>query len=111
MLYKINQADLEGFVSAFMSNYRSPGLNIKNQIKAYNKPVEIIEFRNSYRVKVNKKIKRFRHLYLAAEFIFLNTYDFSFIYLQDIPYRKLLELGYTERKSKKRKAKNDESIL
>lgn len=101
MLEKMNHADIELFTSAFLSEYKSPGVNIKLQKKAYNTQYEVIELKRSYKVKIKEKIKRFSNIFSVAEFIFNNTFDQRFVCIANLKLKHLNQLGYSKDLMKK----------
>lgn len=80
MKLTMNKPRRDDFVNNFMSTYSSPGIGIKERETIYNSFYEITELKNSYKVTVKGKTKRFSNLCFAAEFIFDNTFDQRYVY-------------------------------
>lgn len=80
MRLSMNKPRRADFVDSFMASYSSPGIGIKDKRQIYNTYFEMTELKNSYKVTVKGKTKRFSNLCFAAEFIFDQAYDPRYVY-------------------------------
>lgn len=77
---RVNAADKDLFVDKFMLLHERRGIGERWADKVYNTEFSFTEFRNTYRVEVKGKSKRFTNLCYAAEFLFDNTFDPFFVH-------------------------------
>lgn len=92
MRKSMNKPDMESFIQAFMSYYKSPGINVKWEKMCYEKPFCITELRAAYRVTSGGVTRRFATLYFAAKFLFVNHFSQKHVHYIDVPYRRIKTL-------------------
>lgn len=93
MKNSINKRYKDGFASAFISAFKSPGIGIPCIRMAYGKPFEIVELRSSYRVTIRGIVKRYNNLFEAGEFIYDQNFDPMHIYVPPKTEKQKLGLG------------------
>ena len=89
----MNKPDQESFIHAFMSYYKSPGLNIPWLKNAYEKPFTVTELRTSYKVTTSGITKRFTTLYYVAKFIFQHHFNEQHVHYADVPYKRIRSIN------------------
>ena len=90
-----DRIDEEGFISYFMSHYKSAGVSKPDECLAYGSSYIITEFRNSYRVTIKGISKRFSSLYCTASHIYHKLFDRRCVYVAETSYRQIVTLEDT----------------
>jgi hypothetical protein len=75
MKITLNKSNREDFIEAFLTQYKSPGINKSLDGNVYGKEFQLIELKNSYRLIVDDTIKRFGNLVMLAECLFKQTFN------------------------------------
>jgi hypothetical protein len=95
MRITVNKLHRDDFIDAFIHGYWNMGIGITEKKTVYNTEFEITELKNSYRVTVKGKTKRFGNLSFVAEFLFDNCYDERYVYWPPVTPAQLNKMAKT----------------